>query len=380
MKRVNVAFVGVGEFVTGNHLPNLKSCPERFNIKWLCDLNRELLADRTARFKPERSSTDVADILADPEVDLVLIGTRQDARLELIGRCAAAGKDIFVEKPMSLSTAESAEIVKAVRKAGVRLQVGYNRRFAPAVAEAKRLFSLFKSEAKRPATILYRVVDESYLWPDWAFDPAHGGKVFHEGCHFFDLACHLTGQFPVSLYTAGEVRDNQMSTLLFPDGTIFALLNGGEGSAAYPKERMEIFCGWNTLVMDNFVELAVLRQEKADTLRFPVFRLGGERTTAVMTPAELLQAQIKWRAGITEEEFAHRHYYSSAPVVDKGHLAQFDAIAQAIDENRPFPCNELDGAKATYLCEKCIESITTGEKVALSPNFLEMMDNVVTLR
>ncbi len=366
---VNVAFVGVGEFITGNHLPNLSEA-DGFVVKWLCDLNPQILADRAGRFSVQATTTDMREILADPEVDLVIIGTRQDTRVKLIQACAAAGKDVFVEKPMSLTCDESHAIIRAIRASGSRLQVGYNRRYAPATQAAKQVYDEIRKTERKPAIITYRAVDESFLWPDWAFDESHGGKVFHEGCHFFDLACFFTDSRPISIYTAGEIRDNQVTTLTFPDGTIFNIINSGEGSNGYPKERMEIFCAWNTIIMDHFIALTVVRQDSMDERMFPLFRDRGRLSDEVCPPDEFLRRNVKWRGSITREEFEHRHYYGSTPIVDKGHLAQFQVLADAISGQKPFPCNEIDGAIATYLCEACIESINTGKVVSLDYDWL----------
>ncbi|OGV49136.1 MAG: hypothetical protein A2017_08090 [Lentisphaerae bacterium GWF2_44_16] len=370
-RKINVAFVGVGEFITGNHLPNIKETPEKFNVRWLCDLNKETLLDRIGKYAPQYSTNNINDVTADPEVDLIIIGTRQYLRLELIRKCAEAGKNIFVEKPMSLSTSESIEIIKTVRKSGVRLQVGYNRRFAPAVVKAKKLLDKIRKESSHPAMINYRAVDESYLWPDWAFSESHGGKVFHEGCHFYDLACFLMNSFPVSIYVAGEIKDNQISTLKFSDGSIFSIINSGEGCASYPKERMEVFCGWNTIIMENFIELLHIKQDGCSKDVFPLFREKGKRTDKIITPSTFNRLALKWRKNISDEEFRRRYYYGSLPMVNKGHLAQFEFIAEALENNKPFTCNEIDGANATYLCEKGIESIRTGKAIGLNRDFLK---------
>lgn len=365
-RKISTGFVGVGEFIKGNHLPNLCES-ERFDVKWICDLNASLLKKRKSEFKVEKCTTDINDILNDPLVELIIIGTRQDTRLNLIKKCAEAGKNVFVEKPMSLSTEESKAIIEFVKKSGIRLQVGYNRRSSPIIKEAKKKYSEFKKKTERPGIITYRAVDESYLWPDWAFDEQHGGKVFHEGCHFFDLACFITEQFPISIYAVGEIRDNQAVVLKFPDGTIFSIVNSGEGCNAYPKERMEMFCGWNSILMENFIELTVVRQKSFDIQRFPIFREKGKLSNRICTPEEFRRLTAKWRVNITEAEFNDRHYYSSTPLVNKGHMEQFDDIADSLIENTPFSCDETAGGNATYICEKCIESLKTGREIKLAP-------------
>ncbi|OGV50524.1 MAG: hypothetical protein A2017_01420 [Lentisphaerae bacterium GWF2_44_16] len=368
MKPVNIAFVGAGEFIAGNHLPNIHES-ELFRIRWICDLNDKILEERKEKFSPEFVTKDINDVLKDKETELLIIGTRQDIRVPLIDKCASAGKDVFVEKPMSLTNEESKAIVKAVKDSGIRLQVGYNRRFAPAVVEAKKRLDMVRKKSGHPALITYRAVDEAYLWPDWAFNESHGGKVFHEGCHFYDLACFLMDSFPVSIYVAGEVKDNQISTMKFSDGSIFSVINAGEGCASFPKEKMEIFCGWNTIIMDNFIELTHIKQDGYEIKTFPLFREKGKKTDKTITPATFNKIAEEWRKNISEDDFKHRHYYGSFPIVDKGHFVQFEKIAEAIRNKKPFTCNEIDGANATHICVKAIESIKTGKVVALEKIF-----------
>jgi predicted dehydrogenase len=367
---IGVAFVGVGAFIAGNHLPNLAEHP-RFRIRWLCDLNEKTLKDRVRRFQPDRHTTRIEDILEDSQVDLVIIGTRQDARPPLIRQCADARKHVFVEKPMSSSTTKSRKIVRWVRESGILFQVGYNRRYAPALVEARRRFHQLRARAKYPPLVTYRAVDESFLWPSYPFDPATGGKVFHEACHFLDMACWFMGKLPVSIVATGQVRDNQISTLEFEDGASFSFVNGGDGCASYPKERLEAWTAWSTIVMENFIELTVATQKDWRVTRYPLFRDRGRRTRRILTPEAFNRLTARWRQSISDAEFQERHYYRSYPTVDKGHLAQFLDLADAIREKRPTTgCNEMDGARATYLCERCIEAIHTGRRVRLKREFL----------
>ena len=175
MKIVNLAFVGVGNFVAGHHLPNVKANPG-LHIRALCDLNSNLLAQRQKQFGGDYVTTDADEIFNDPTVDLVIIGTRHDQHAPLSIRAAQAGKDVFCEKPMAHTIEQMGEVVRVMRQTGRRYMVGHNRRFAPAMLAAKKIIA----GRPRPLMALYRIVDNAELWPAWPMMPENGGKILNE--------------------------------------------------------------------------------------------------------------------------------------------------------------------------------------------------------
>jgi predicted dehydrogenase len=137
------------------------------------------------------------------------------------------------------------------------LMVGFNRRFAPHVVKMKSLL-----EGKRePKVIIIMVNAGAIPGEHWTQDlEVGGGRIIGEGCHFIDLMRFLVGH-PITSHQAMmmgdvpgvEVRDDKVSiNLSFADGsfgTIHYLANGGK---AFPKERIEVFCGDAVLQMDNY--------------------------------------------------------------------------------------------------------------------------------
>lgn len=86
-----------------------------------------------------RFFTDPADAFADPEIDAVVIAAPARFHADLVVAAAAAGKGVFCEKPMALTVTDADRAIEAARRAGVVLQVGFNRRFAPDWAAARGL-------------------------------------------------------------------------------------------------------------------------------------------------------------------------------------------------------------------------------------------------
>ena len=356
---VRAGFVGVGNFISGNHLPNLAQS-DLWQVYAICDINEDNLNRAKDQYGPPVVTRDYHDLLNDPEVEVVIVGTRHDMHEKLVLETARAGKDVFVEKPMSKTWDESRRMVEAVQQADTRLMVGYNRRFAPSLLRARDIFHA--RNCGKPAMITYRAVDDARLWPDWPFDPKiGGGKILSEACHFNDLLCWFVKDEPVRIQCIGRREDDNFILITFANGSVGCITSGGCGSASCPKERMEVFADSSSLVVDNFLEVLVDGYEDVEDERFqtkfdPHPEIGDDNTVAGY------RAKVRrWRrAGIRDEEFERKAYYGSMPVVEKGHFAAMEAYARAIRAGEPSPTDEIDGARATAMCLKAVESLEAG--------------------
>jgi len=361
---VRAGFIGAGNFVSGNHLPNMARSG-LWEIYGICDIDEGALGRAASRYRPRVRSRDYGDLLADPEVEVVFVGTRHGLHEKLIREAAAAGKDVFVEKPMSKSWDESRRIVDAVQAAGTRLMVGYNRRFAPAMVRARHVFHA--RNRGKPAMITYRAVDDARLWPRWPFDIHDGGgKVLSEACHFFDLLCWFLDDEPVHVQCSGGREDNNFIQVGFSRGSIGCIVSGGWGCVSCPKERMEVFCDSSSLVMDQFLEVLTdgypgCGDERFDFVEDPYPDVG-ERSSVAGFRAKM----ARWlERGPTPDEAARKAYYGSTPMVNKGHFDELEAYARAIRSGGASPCDEIDGARATAMALKAIESLENGQRLTL---------------
>ncbi len=256
---LHIAVIGAGNFATANHLPNLLSFGD-------CQLvavanSTSVRARQIAQeFKADYCTTDYREILADPNVDAVVIATRHNLHHQIAIEAAAKGKHVFVEKPMALTEAEAQAVCQAVADAGVLLSVGFNRRFAPLVVKLKGLLD----EHPFTKTITYRV-NAGWLPPDhWTLDPlVGGGRIVGEGCHFFDLLYFLVGTEPVRVTAtqmrplAGNQKDdaNISINVEFADGSLGNVLYTVVGHTDLSKERIEVFTGGKAFVLDDFTSL-----------------------------------------------------------------------------------------------------------------------------
>src|SRR6266446_5814927 len=103
----------------------------------ICDLAEDLLQKMAAVHDPRVTYSDLDEMLADPEVEAVIIGTADQFHVPLCRKVLAAGKPVLVEKPLGVTIEECEELRGSLRKQGLVLQIGHNRRFDPGIAFAK---------------------------------------------------------------------------------------------------------------------------------------------------------------------------------------------------------------------------------------------------
>ena len=142
---------------------------------------------------------------------------------------------------------------------------GFNRRFSPFAQS----LSAFLSQRFEPMYIHYRVNAGLIPLGHWTQDPEiGGGRIVGEGCHFVDFITFLVGAAPVNvtahvLPDNGKYREDNVSmTFTFPDGSIGVVDYLANGDKSHPKERVEVFCGGQIAVLDDFVSLTTLKDGK----------------------------------------------------------------------------------------------------------------------
>ena len=202
------------------------------------------------------STTDTEGIFSDPAVNTVVITTRHNSHAAMVKKGLAAGKHVFVEKPLCLTLDELAEIeALANERPKQMLMVGFNRRFSPLTVALRQALAAMSE----PKAMIMTVNAGAIPMDHWTQAPkVGGGRMIGEGCHFIDLLRHVAGCAITSYEVtamAGESRDSFSMNLGFEDGSIGTVHYLANGTKAYPKERLEVFCGGRILHLDNFKTL-----------------------------------------------------------------------------------------------------------------------------
>lgn len=256
---IGVGIIGAGNFVTQFHLPHLAKLNKYYEIKAIADRDGVKAKKVGQKHQVGYVTTDYQDILTDRNIDLILITTRHDSHVSLAKESLAAGKAVFVEKPMAMNQKELNELVELIKNKNLPFMVGFNRRFSPL---AKRVREL--TEARKNPLIIYYRMNAGYLPPDhWVYGEEGGGRIIGEACHIFDLFNFWTASPPLNLKVTSikpksdniSYHDNIVCILEYRDGSVANLIYTSLGSNNLTKEYSEIYFDGNTLILDDYVSL-----------------------------------------------------------------------------------------------------------------------------
>ena len=137
-RRLRLGILGAGPISQAAHFEAARRA-RNVELLAICDVAEDLLARMAALHAPQRTYTDYAAMLADPEIDAVLIATADQFHVRLCQEALAAGKHVLVEKPLGVTVEECDELTAVVKASGRVLQVGHNRRFDPGLTFARRM-------------------------------------------------------------------------------------------------------------------------------------------------------------------------------------------------------------------------------------------------
>ena len=246
-----VAFVGSGNYATGVLIPAFKDAGAK--LATVASSAGVSGVHAGKKFGFDETTTDTVSLFSDPQVDALVITTRHNSHAQLVLQALAAGKHVFVEKPLCLTLDELAAIEAA---AGTPvLMVGFNRRFAPQVQKVKALLA----GVQGPKSFVMTVNAGAIPADHWAQDAeVGGGRIVGEACHFIDLLRFLCGtriarQHVTRMDTL--THDSVSISLGFEDGSIGTVHYLANGSKTFPKERLEVFAAGRVLQLDNFRKL-----------------------------------------------------------------------------------------------------------------------------
>lgn len=258
-----VSFIGAGNYASRVLIPAFKAAGAQFHTIVTSSGTNGAVHGQKAGFV--LASTDIESMLANDAINTVAIATRHDTHSRLITKALAAGKHVFVEKPLALTHEDLSRVKQAyyaAQESGNKpqLMVGFNRRFAPHVKKIKSLLE----RLHEPMTFVM-IMNAGAIPPDhWTQDQeVGGGRIIGEACHYIDLIRFLAGSEIVSIQArcmgnapGMEITEDKAAILLgFANGSFGTIHYLANGSRTFPKERVEIFAGGRVLQLDNFRKL-----------------------------------------------------------------------------------------------------------------------------
>ncbi len=332
---VSVGLVGAGGFASSTLIPAMKASSNTSLVS-VCAATGSHAQHAARKFGFRTCSTDAAELIHNPGINTVVIATRHHLHAKQVLAALVAGKNVFCEKPLCLSEADLHEIVSAyigiASSERPALMVGFNRRFAPMTARMKA----FLASISEPLALHYRV-NAGYLPPDhWVNDREQGGgRILGEVCHFVDLLMFLASS-PIVEVAARPVAtssrysgDNVIVSLRFANGSQGTISYLANGDRSFSKERIEVFGGGSTAVLEDFRLLQLVRNGRKETVR------------------------ARWRQ-------------------DKGHRAEWAAFVRSV-QRRDEPAIRFEEIVCSTLATLRIEkSATTGNPLVVdAPAFLD---------
>lgn len=244
--KIGVGVIGAGR-IGKLHIEHLaQSIPEAELIA-ICSLDSAGIESLTKQFNIPKTTMDYTALLADPRINAVLVASSTDTHVEMSQAAAKAGKHVFCEKPISLDLEQIDETLAIVEKAGVKFQVGFNRRFDASFARIRQ--AVASGEIGEPH--IMRITSRDPSPPPIEYVKVSGGIFLDMTIHDFDMARYLIGDEVVEVYATGGVRvdpkigeagdiDTTVITLRFQNGVIATIDNSREAVYGY-DQRVEVF-------------------------------------------------------------------------------------------------------------------------------------------
>lgn len=255
--KIKIGLIGAGGFTKGVHVPNFQKLGKKFQIAGIASrtgATASLLAKKTGA---TISTSDYKLLLQDDDIDAVLISTRHATHGGIALEALQAGKHVFIEKPMCLTSLQGQEIAELAQQKGLIVRVGFNRRYAPMLVAAKKAVG---TSGHRVMTCHVNIGSSGTN--HWSNTSEEGGRFLGEGTHFLDLCNWFAGEYPKTVSAAfmgkvDELNPNVSTTITYENGTICHVLYTTEGSPNMGKEYYEMHGNGVSVRCDDFEKLVI---------------------------------------------------------------------------------------------------------------------------
>ncbi|MCD6357759.1 MAG: inositol 2-dehydrogenase [Thermoproteales archaeon] len=333
MGMIGVAVVGLGR-IGRLHAEIFATKVEGAKLVAVCDVVKGVVEEVGSKLgvKPY---TDYGELLRDRAVDAVVICTPTFLHAEMIVRAAEEGKHVLCEKPLAVTTEEAERALKSVEKSGVKLQVGYMRRFDQAYSGAKK--AIEEGRIGRPLVFISIARDPGPP-PGWAADPRKSGGIFLDMLsHDFDMARWLMSSEVRRVYATGgaylyeELREkgdlDVVNVCLEFESGALGLIHGSRKSAFGYDLRTEVMGSEGTLYVGSH----------------------HDPNLAVGTRAGVTYSGVSWFMG---------RFYDA-------YVREDEEFVKSIAEDKEPLVTGLDGRRAIEIAEAAWRSVREGRPVSL---------------
>lgn len=256
MKKLKIGVIGAGRIGKVHTATLVQSVPQAEVIA-IADTNMDQAREVAGMHGIPSVFGNYREIIRHPDVEAVVICSPTDTHAAYIVEAAAAGKHIFCEKPVDLTLDVIRKALDAVNKAGVKLMVGFNRRFDPNFIKIRQMVT----SGKIGDPHILKITSRDPAPPPAEYSAVSGGMFMDMTIHDFDMARYIVGSEVTEVYTkaavlvdpaigrAGDV-DTAIITLTFENGAIGVIDNSRKAVYGY-DQRVEIFGSKGMISTDN---------------------------------------------------------------------------------------------------------------------------------
>ncbi len=246
MKQLNIGIIGAGR-IGKVHMQSITYNVPTAKVLGITDVFKDGLQELADKYGIEKVYADYKEMLADKDIDAVLVCSSTDTHADISIEAAKAGKHVFCEKPVDLTPEKVKAVIDAVAEAGVKLQVGFNRRFDHNFAHVRSLIN----EGKVGNLELIKITSRDPEPPPAEYAAVSGGMFLDMTIHDFDMARFLAGSDVTEVYAsatclvdpaigeAGDV-DTAIINLKFENGALGVIDNSRRAAYGY-DQRIEVF-------------------------------------------------------------------------------------------------------------------------------------------
>jgi myo-inositol 2-dehydrogenase/D-chiro-inositol 1-dehydrogenase len=253
---INIGLIGAGR-IGRIHAESLAHRVPGAHLLAVADVVVEAAERCAADFHIPSVFKDPRQVLDDPEIEAVAICSSTDTHAPLIEQAAQAGKHIFCEKPIDYDLARIDRALHVVEKAGVKLQIGFNRRFDPSFKQARSMVAA--GRVGKPHVV--RITSRDPEAPPVAYVKSSGGMFLDMTIHDFDMARYLIDGEVEEIYAVGSVLvdpeigkagdiDTAVAVLRFAGGALGVIDNSRKAIYGY-DQRIEVFGSEGGIVVSN---------------------------------------------------------------------------------------------------------------------------------
>lgn len=334
--QLNFGVIGAG-MIGKVHAEHIAYRIPEVRLHSIADVNQEAVKALGEHLNVAKTFTDYKEILADPDVDAVAICSSTNTHAQIISEAALAGKHVFCEKPISYDLQKIDEALSIVKKSGVKLQIGFNRRFDPNFSRVRK--AIMDGVVGDPH--LLHIVSRDPEPPTAEYCKTSGGIFMDMTIHDFDMARYLVGKEVVEIYAAGGVRidpeigkvgdlDTVLLMLKYEDGTIGTIDNSEKAAYGY-DQRVEVFGSKGAVhINNNYLNSAIISDGTSIRHDLPLYFFIERYTESYVAEMKAFVTAV-----ISDTEPLVTGLDGRAPVV------MGLAAKRSIDENRPVKLSEI---------------------------------------